>query len=317
VTHGHHGHHHTERLDARRAGNRRRMEAALTINVVLLAGTVVGGILADSLALLADAGHLASDVGAIGIGLVAARLAGVAPTPARTYGLQRSEVLGALANGVLLLVVSVLIVVEALTRLGDPPDVGGAGMLALGLAGLAGNVAATWVLAAGEREDINLEGVLRHSAADALSSVGVVIAGALVLVAGWNVADPIASLLIAALIEAGSWRLLKEPVDVLMESAPAGTDVRAVGEAMAAEPQVVEVHDLHVWTVTSGFPALSAHVVVDRGAGRDDVLGHMERMLEERFKIHHTTLQVVECADPEDLIQLERRATTPGRRGRN
>lgn len=306
--HGHHhGHHHIERLDARRAGNRRRMATALAINVVLLVGTVVGGILADSLALLADAGHLASDVGAIGIGLVAARLAGVAPTPARTYGLQRSEVLGALANGVLLLVVSVLIVVEALSRLGDPPDVGGAGVLALGLAGLAGNVAATWVLAAGEREDINLEGVLRHSVADALSSVGVVIAGALVLVAGWNAADPIASLLIAALIAAGSWRLLKEPVDVLMESAPAGTDVRAVGEAMAAEPQVTEVHDLHVWTVTSGFPALSAHVVVDRGAGRDHVLAQMERMLAERFDIQHTTLQVVECADPEQLIQLQRR----------
>ena len=307
--HGHHhGHHHIQVLDARRAGNRRRMQVALAINVVLLVGTVVGGILADSLALLADAGHLASDVGAIGIGLVAARLAGVAPTPARTYGLQRSEVLGALANGVLLLVVSVLIVVEALSRLGDPPDVGGAGVLALGLAGLAGNVAATWVLAAGERDDINLEGVLRHSAADALSSIGVVVAGALVLVAGWNAADPIASLLIAALIAAGSWRLLKEPVDVLMEAAPAGTDVRAVGEAMAAEPQVTEVHDLHVWTVTSGFPALSAHVVVDRGAGRDHVLAQMERMLADRFDIQHTTLQVVECADPEQLIQLQRRS---------
>ena len=287
------------------------MGVALAINVALLVGTIAGGILADSLALLADAGHLASDVGAIGIGLVAARLAGVAPTPARTYGFQRSEVLGALANGVLLLVVSVLIVVEALSRLGDPPDVGGAGVLALGLVGLAGNVAATWVLAAGEREDINLEGVLRHSAADALSSVGVVIAGALVLVAGWNAADPIASLLIAALIAAGSWRLLKEPVDVLMESAPAGTDVRAVGEAMAGEPQVVEVHDLHVWTVTSGFPALSAHVVVDRDTSRDLVLARMEQMLAERFAIHHTTLQVVECADPEALIQLERRVS-PG-----
>ena len=284
------------------------MAKALTINVALLVATAVGGLLAGSLALLADAGHLASDVGAIAIGLIAARLAGVAPTPARTYGLQRSEILGALANGVLLLIVTVLIVVEAVTRLGDPPDVGGVGMLVLGFVGLAGNVAATWVLAAGEREDINLEGVLRHSAADALSSLGVVAAGAVVLVAGWNIADPIASLLIAVLIAAGSWRLLKEPVDVLLESAPAGTDVSAVGEAMAAEPQVVEVHDLHVWTVTSGFPALSAHVVVDRGAGRDLILAQMERMLAERFGIQHTTLQVVECADPEDqLIQLQRR----------
>jgi cobalt-zinc-cadmium efflux system protein len=285
------------------------MAVALAINVALFVATVAGGVLAGSLALLADAGHLASDVGAIAVGLVAARLAGVAPTPARTYGLQRSEVLGALANGVLLLVVSVLIVVEALTRLGDPPDVGGAGVLALGVVGLVGNAAATWVLAAGEREDLNLEGVLRHSAGDALSSLGVVVAGALVLLAGWDAADPIASIVIAALIAATSWRLLKEPVDVLLESAPAGTDVRAVGEAMAAEPQVVEVHDLHVWTVTSGFPALSAHVVVDRDAGRDDVLARMERMLEERFDINHTTLQVVECADPDELIQLERRAT--------
>jgi cobalt-zinc-cadmium efflux system protein len=250
-------------------------------------------------------------VGAIAIGLIAARLAGVAPTPARTYGLQRSEVLGALANGVLLLVVSVLIVVEALTRLGDPPAVDGVGVLVLGLVGLTGNLAATWVLATGEREDINLEGVLRHSAGDALSSVGVVAAGALVLIAGWKAADPVASILIAALIAASSWRLLKEPVDVLLESAPAGTDVRAVGEAMAADPRVAEVHDLHVWTVTPGFPALSAHVLVGRGADRDDVLAQMERMLQERFDIRHTTLQVVECPDPEELIQLQRRATPP------
>jgi len=282
------------------------MSLALAINIALFVATVVGGVLADSLALLADAGHLASDVGAIGVGLLAARLAGVAPTPARTYGLQRSEVLGALANGVLLLVVAVLIVVEALSRLGDPPAVDGVGVLVLGAIGLAGNAAATWVLAAGDREDINLEGVLRHSAGDALSSLGVVVAGALVLIAGWDAADPIAGLLIAVLIAASSWRLLKEPVDVLLESAPAGTDVSAVGRAMAADPQVVEVHDLHVWTVTSGFPALSAHVVVDRGAGRDDVLARMERMLGERFDIHHTTLQVVECADPEELIQLQR-----------
>lgn len=288
------------------------MVAALAINLVLLAATVVGGLLAGSLALLADAAHLASDVGAIGVGLLAARLAGVAPTPARTYGLQRSEVLGALANGVLLLVVSVLIVVEALGRLGDPPDVGGAGVLALGLVGLAGNVAATWVLASGEREDINLEGVLRHSAADALSSLGVVVAGALVLIAGWDTADPLASLLIAALIAAGSWRLLKEPVDVLMEAAPAGVDVRELGNAMASAPGVFEVHDLHVWTVTSGFPALSAHVLVERDADRDEVLARMEQMLAERFSIHHTTLQVLECADPEELIQLERRRRPRG-----
>ena len=224
MAHAHaHGHAH---LDARRAENRSRMAVALAINVVLLIGTVVGGILTDSLALLADAGHLLSDVGAIAIGLVAARLAGRAPTPARTYGLQRSEVLGALANGV----------AAGRDRGADRGRGAGAvralrrtypvaGMLAVGLAGLAGNIAATWVLASGDREDLNLEGVLRHSAADALSSIGVVVAAILVIAAGWNAADAVASLVIAGLILLGSWRLLKEPVDVLLEAAPAGTDV--------------------------------------------------------------------------------------------
>ncbi len=300
-----HAHSHSHGLDARRAGNRSRMVIALGINVVLLVATVVGGLLTDSLALLADAGHLLSDVGAIAIGLVAARLAGMAPTPARTYGLQRSEVLGALANGVLLVVVSVLIVVEALSRFGSPPDVSGAGMLVVGIAGLGGNVAATWVLAAGDREDLNLEAVLRHSAADALSSIGVVVAAILILAAGWDEADPIASLVIAGLILLGSWRLLKDPVDVLLEAAPAGTDVAAIGSAMAAEQDVVEVHDLHVWTLTAGFPALSAHVVVRPGCDRDRVLLAVERLLHERFGIHHTTLQMIEEAPSGDLIQVE------------
>jgi cobalt-zinc-cadmium efflux system protein len=300
-----HAHHHHHALDARRAENRKRMWWALAINVVLLAATVVGGILTGSLALLADAGHLLSDVGAIGIGLLAARLAGMAPTPGRTFGYQRSEILGALVNGVALLAIAILIVVGAITRLSDPPEVSGAGVLAIGLVGLVGNGLATWVLAAGERQDINLEGVLRHSAADALSSLGVVLAGAIVLASGWNTIDPLVSLLIAALIAAGSWRLLKEPFDVLMESAPAGIDVGEVGHAMAQETDVVEVHDLHIWSVTSGFPALAAHVVVRGGTDRDLVRARVEALLRERFDIRHTTLQVVESIGADDLIRLE------------
>jgi cobalt-zinc-cadmium efflux system protein len=281
------------------------MAIALAINAVLLVATVVGAIVTESLALLADAGHLLSDVGAIAIGLLAARLAARAPTPERTYGLQRSEVLGALANGVLLVVISVLIVVEAIGRFDSPPEVSARGMLIIGVAGLAGNVAATWVLASGHREDLNLEGVLRHSAADALSSVGVVIAAILILAGGWYAADPIASLVIAGLIVAGSWRLLKEPLDVLLEAAPAGTDVSAVGSAMAAQPDVVEVHDLHVWTVTSGFPALSAHVMVQPGCDRDRVLRRLEQMLHDRFGITHTTLQMMEHDPGAPLLQVE------------
>jgi cobalt-zinc-cadmium efflux system protein len=300
--HDHHGHAH---LDARRAANRRRLLVALAINLAMFAATIVGGILANSLALLADGGHLASDAGAIVIALVAARLASVAPTGARTYGLQRSEVIAALVNGVALVVVSALIVFEAIARFSDPPDVGGVGVLVLGLVGLAGNLAATLVLYAGEREDLNLEAVLRHSFGDALSSLGVVVAGVIVLATGWNAADPLASILIAALIAASSWRLLKEPIDVLMEAAPPGMDAGEIGQALAGDADVVEVHDLHVWTVTSGFPALSAHVVVCRGCDRDLVRRRLEQLLDERFGIHHTTLQVVRSVDTEELIQVE------------
>jgi len=280
------------------------MWVALAINVVLMAATAVGGFLTDSLALLADAGHLLSDVGAIAIGLVAARLAGIAPTPERSFGLKRTEILGALANGVLLVAIAVVIAVQAIARLSDPPDVAGGGVLALGALGLVGNAAATWVLASGSRVDINLEAVLRHSAADALSSLGVVIAGAVILATGWNTIDPLISLLIATLILAGSWHLLKEPFEILMESTPADVDANRVGREMAADPDVIEVHDLHIWTVTSGFPALSAHVVVKPGSDRDLVRARLESLVRERFDILHTTLQVVESAGG-DLISLE------------
>jgi cobalt-zinc-cadmium efflux system protein len=282
------------------------MLVAFAINAAMLVATVAGGILAHSLALLADAGHLLSDVGAIGIALLAARLASVAPTAARTYGLQRSEVLAALVNGLGLVVIAALIVFEAIARLSDPPHVAGAGVLVLGLVGLAGNAAATAVLWTGERDDLNLEGVLRHSLGDALSSLGVVVAGLTVVITGWDVADPLASLVIAALVAASSWRLLKEPLDVLLEAAPPGIDVQEVGRALAADPDVVEVHDLHVWTVTSGFPALSAHVIVCRGCERDVVRRRLERLLDQRFDIHHTTLQVVRAAETGELLQVER-----------
>jgi cobalt-zinc-cadmium efflux system protein len=286
---------------------------ALAINVALFAAAIVGGILTGSLALLADSGHLLSDVAAIAVGLVAASLAARAPTPDRTFGYQRVEIFGALVNGVTLLAISVVIVVGAVIRLSDPPDVEGWGVLALGLVGLVGNAAATWVLWSGEREDINLEGVLRHSAADALGSLGVILAGALVVTTGWDGADAVVSIAIAALIAASSWRLLKEPVGVLMEAAPPGIDVREVGRAMSSDPDVVEVHDLHVWAVTSGFPALSAHLVVRRGADRDRVRTRVEQLLRDRFRIGHTTLQVVEEGDTSDLIAIE--PIEPARRG--
>jgi cobalt-zinc-cadmium efflux system protein len=213
-------------------------------------------------------------------------------------------VLAALANGLLLVAVAVGVAIAAAGRLGDPPGIDGAGVLALGLLGLAGNIAATVVLAGGGREDINLEGALRHSAADALGSLGVVVAGAFVLLGGSAVIDPIVGLVIAALILASSWRLIKEPFDVLMEAAPEGIDVDELGAAICGEVEVRSVHDLHVWTVTPGFGALSAHVVVARGSDRDLAMRRLEVMLHERFGIDHTTLQIEEQAS-QGLLEVE------------
>ncbi len=280
------------------------MWIALAINASMVLVAVVGGVLTGSVAVLADAGHLLSDVGAIALGLFAAALASRPVAGRRTFGYQRSEVLAALANGLLLVVVAVAVAIAAAGRFGDPPDIDGAGVLALGLFGLAGNVAATAVLAKGERDDLNLEGVLRHSAADALGSIGVVVAGAVVLAGGSPLVDPVVGLLIALLVLASSWKLIKEPVEVLMETAPTGLDVDEIGAAICSEGSVRSVHDLHVWTVTAGFAALAAHVVVAVDADRDLIRRRLEVLLGERFGIEHTTLQMEEEAG-ETLLEVE------------
>jgi cobalt-zinc-cadmium efflux system protein len=280
------------------------MWIALAINVGLLLAEAVGGVVTGSLALLADAGHLLSDVGSIVLALIAARLASLPATGQRTFGYQRSEVLAALVNGLLLVAVSLGIAIAAIGRFSDPPAIEGAGVLLLGVIGLAGNVAATVVLARGQREDINLEGVLRHSFADALGSVGVIFAGGFVLLGGSAIVDPIVGLLIAALVLASSWRLIKEPFDVLMEAAPADLDVDALGAALCSEDGVRSVHDLHAWTVTAGFGAVAAHVVVSRDCDRDLVRQRLELTLRERFAIEHTTLQMEEEASP-GLLRVE------------
>ena len=297
-----HAHSHHDHLHGRET-NRRRMVMALGVNAVLLVAGVVGAIAFNSVALLADAGHVLSDVGAIGLGIFAAMMAAKPAAGRRTFGSHRAEILSALANGLLLIAVAVLVFVDAISRLSDPPSVKGAGVLAIGVVGLVGNAIATVALAGGDREDLNLEGVLRHSAADALGSLGVVVSGLVVLVTGWDYADPIAGILIGVLIVLGSWRLVKEPFDVLMEAAPADVDVQEVGRAMVAVQGVREVHDLHVWTVTAGFPALAAHVLTDPTEDVDEVRNRVEAVLADRFSIEHTTLQMM----VERLIEIEDR----------
>ncbi len=294
-------------LAGRREGNRRRMLVAGGINGALIVVGVVGGILTGSLALLADAGHVLTDLGAIGLALLAAKLAGRPGGPRRTFGFQRSEVIAALINGVTLAAIAVLIVVAAVDRLGDPPDVEGGGVIVLGLVGLVGNGAATLVLAGGRREDINLEAVLRHSAADALGSLGVVASGGVILATGWMPIDPLIGIAIAVLILASSVRLVREPFDILMEAAPPGVDVQSIARAIAAVAGVREVHDLHVWSVTPGFEALAAHVVVARGQDRDRARREIEFVLRDSYGIEHTTLQMEEEADDDAVLQVETR----------
>ncbi len=281
------------------------MAIALAINAAMLVAAAVGGVLTGSLALLADAGHVLSDVGAIVLALLAAALAARSGGPRRTFGYQRTEVIAALVNGVTLVAIAVLVIVAAVNRLGDPPGVKGAGVVALGVVELLGNGAATWVLARGHRDDLNLEAVLRHSAADALGSVAVVISGSVILATGWRPIDPLASIAIAALILVSSIRLVREPLDVLMEAAPPGIDVTAIARAVGSVPGVRQVHELHVWSLTPGFEALAAHVVVARGEDRDRARREVEFLLRDRYGIEHTTLQMEEEADDSELLQIQ------------
>ena len=197
-----------------------------------------------------------------------------------------------------------LIVLAAIQRFGDAPEIDAAGVIALGMVALAGNGLATWVLAGGQRDDLNLEAVLRHSAADALGSLGVVVSGVVIATTGWETADALASMAIAVLILAGSLRLIRDPFEVLMEAAPRDVDVERVGHAMCEVDGVRSVHELHLWSVTPGFETLAAHVVVAGDQDRDRVRRELEFLLRDRFAIDHTTLQM-EGEAPAGLLQLE------------
>jgi cobalt-zinc-cadmium efflux system protein len=274
---------------------------ALGINLVLLVVEVVVGLLANSLALLSDAAHLLTDVGAIGLALFAVRLAGRPPSGGFTFGLRRSEILSAQVNGVTLLLLAGFIAWEAVGRLGSPPDVAGGSLIAVGLLGAVGNGAAAWALSRANRASLNVEGAYLHNLADLYSSLAAAVAGGVILATGFYEADGIAALTVAALMVYGGWGLLRDSGRVLLEAAPKGTDPADVGHAMARHPGIVQVHDLHVWEVTSGFPALSAHVVVASGADCHGKRRELQKLLLERFDIEHTTLQVDHAPRPGPL----------------
>ena len=293
--------HHTHAISA--DADAGRLAVALALIVGLMAGEIAVGIVARSLALLSDAGHMLTDAAAIALSLVALRLAQRPAKGAMTYGLKRVEILSAQANGATLLVLAGFIVYEAIRRLVSPPDVRGGLMLAVALAGIAVNAIAIWTLASANRRSLNVEGSFRHILTDLYAFAGTAAAAAVILATGFDRADPIASLLVAALMLRSSYVLLKASGRVFMEAAPEGLDPNEIGRLLVRQPGVVEVHDLHVWEVTSGFPALSAHVLVGRDTDCHATRRALEAALHERFAIEHTTLQV----DHEggELITLE------------
>jgi cobalt-zinc-cadmium efflux system protein len=287
-----HGAHAGAHLHAGAVTDARRLSLALALILAFMAAELAVALSAGSLALLSDAGHMLADGGALAFSLVALRLAARPAAGAMTFGFRRAEILSAQANGVTLLVLAALIVYDAIRRLVDAPHVEGGPVLVVALAGILVNLAAVLVLSGANRASLNLEGSYQHILTDLLSFIGTAIAAVVILATGFQRADPLVSLLIAALMVRSGAQLVRASGRIFLEAAPAGLDPQAIGTALVAQEGVVEVHDLHVWEVSSGFPALSAHVLVAADSDCHQARRGMEAMLRERFALDHTTLQV-------------------------
>ena len=294
--HAHHHHHHGGE------GNARRLAVVLVLTAIYTVAEAVGGWLSHSLALIADAGHMLSDVAALGLSLFAAWISRRPPTLARSYGFHRTEILAALVNAATLIAISVWVCVEAYRRLHAPPDVAGVMVMAIAAGGFLINIAGMWVLSGGRHSNLNVRGAWLHVATDALGNIGTVAAGAAVAFLGWRWADPVASVIIAFLVCWSAWALLMESVDVLMEGTPSNIDPNSVRDALSTVNGVQAVHDLHIWSITSGRVSLSAHIDVDGSRPDRDVLPDLCRRLRDGFGITHVTLQLEsECAAREAL----------------
>jgi cobalt-zinc-cadmium efflux system protein len=272
---------------------------------------IVGGLLTGSLALLADAGHMLSDNLSLGLALFAAWLAQRPATPNKSFGYRRGEILAALANGVTLVAVSIWVFVEAYSRLKEPPEVLGGPMLVVAALGLLVNAAGAIILYRSGGESLNVQGAMRHVFADALGSVGAIVAAAVIILTGWRYADPLISVAIGFLILGSSWKLLKDSTNILLEATPPHLNATEVGQKLASAEGIVEVHDLHIWTITSGFPALSAHVLVGRHEDCHARRRELEDILAREYGISHTTLQVDHIGDHHASLQTLRFPSDP------
>jgi cobalt-zinc-cadmium efflux system protein len=292
-----HGHTHGASRDA----DWRWLAAATALIVVFMAGEVTAGLIAHSLALLSDAAHMLTDAAAIGLALVTVRVAGRPARGGYTYGLRRLEILSAQANGITLVLLAVLLAYEAVRRLITPEHVAGGVMLGVAIAGVLVNLAASWLLARansrGGRRSLNMEGAVAHVLTDLYAFVATAVAAIVVLVSGFNRADPIATLVVVALMLRAGSGLIRDSGRIFLEAAPAGLNLAALGAAMADRPHVAEVHDLHIWEITTGMPAASAHVLVEPREDCHAVRADLEELLSRDYGITHLTLQVDHLPD--------------------
>jgi cobalt-zinc-cadmium efflux system protein len=299
--HEHHGHAHTHLADLRDL-SRRRLLVALALSCAFLIIEVGAGIWSGSLALLSDAGHMLTDAGALGLALWAQSLSTRPRSDRKTFGYRRAEILAAAANGIVLGITAVGVIIEATGRLSAPPHVDARIMLVVALIGLVVNLVGAWNLSRGGTRNLNLRAATVHMVADAAGSAAAIAAAILILLFGWNRADPITSILISALILTGSWRLLRDATHVLMEGAPAGVDVATLERVARQTSGVCEVHDLHVWSIVDDAPVITAHVVLDPGAHGVEVARDVGRRIEEAVGECHVTVQPEAAPRDERLL---------------
>ena len=304
--HGH-GHGHGVKADA----DRKLLSGALALILAFMAAEVIVGLAAGSLALITDAAHMLTDAAAIALALIAIRLSARPPAGGFTYGLKRVEILSAQANGITLLLLAAFFVYEAINRMIHPPEVEGALVLITGVVGIVVNLIAAWLISKANRSSLNVEGAFQHILNDLFAFVATAIAGLVVLLTGFAQADSIAALIVAALMLKAGIGLVRDSGRIFLEAAPAGLDPAAVGAELCAVPGVVEVHDLHVWEITSGEPAASAHILVREGLDCHQIRGQIEAVLAERHQLTHSTLQVdhasgdewdVHCSDAHGVV---------------
>ena len=297
-----HGHSHGHRHDrSQSAGG--CLKAALTITATFLLAEFAGALYTNSLALLADAGHMLTDVAALSLSLFAMRFSSRRATPRKTYGFYRVEILAALLNGVFLILVAIYIFYEAYQRFSNPPEVKAGWMLVIAGVGLLSNLASAYLLFGKHRDSLNVRGAFFHVLSDAFGSMGAILAGVAILVGGYKIADPLISIFVAVLILWSSWVLIRDAVDILLEGTPAHINIVSLREQLGRADGVGSVHDLHVWTLTSGVLAMSCHVVAqNNNFNRTELLSRVSSIARERFRIDHTTIQIEEASVPEEVV---------------